>query len=121
MSEPLRKQLRELVYAKCGGRCGYCGWTITMREMQMDHIHPRVAGGLDHIDNLLPACRKCNNYKLFFPLEQFRKMVATQVELLRRNSMNFRTAERFGLVQAIPREIVFYFEQPPANLTGAKL
>jgi 5-methylcytosine-specific restriction endonuclease McrA len=115
MTKARRQHLRELVYAKCSGHCGYCGLAIVPREMQMDHVHPRVAGGLDHIDNLLPSCRKCNNYKLFFTLEQFRKMIATQVELLRRNSMNFRTAERFGLVQALPREIVFYFERPSSS------
>lgn len=111
MNKTKRQQLRALIYEKCGGRCGYCGMAVTYREMQMDHMHPRVAGGLDHIDNLLPSCRCCNNYKLFYPLEQFRKMIATQIQLLRRNSMNFRTAERFGLVQELPREIVFYFER----------
>lgn len=84
---------------------------MDITSMQVDHVHPKVMGGTDDPSNLLPACRPCNNYKLFFPLEQFRKMIATQIELLRRNSMNFRTAERFGLVQAMPREIVFYFER----------
>jgi|SRR5882762_2852828 len=115
MTKAKRRELRELVYAKCGSRCGYCGLEIAFREMQMDHIHPRVAGGVDHIDNLMPSCRRCNNYKLFFTLDQFRKMVATQIDLLRRNSMNFRTAERFGLVQAMPWEIVFYFERPSGS------
>ncbi len=111
MNKAKRQQLRALVYAKCDGRCGYCGIEVTYREMQMDHMHPRVAGGLDHIDNLMSSCRQCNNYKLFYTLEQFRKMIANQIDLLRRNCMNFRTAERFGLVHPMPREIVFYFER----------
>lgn len=102
---------RQAVYAKCGGRCAYCGTPIELKAMQVDHIHPKVAGGTDDLANLAPACRYCNNYKLFYPLEYFRKMIADQINLLRRNSMNFRTAERYGLVSAAPREIVFYFEQ----------
>lgn len=102
---------RQAVYAKCGGRCAYCGTPIELKAMQVDHIHPKVMGGTDDLTNLAPACRYCNNYKLFYPLEYFRKMIANQIELLRRNSMNFRTAERYGLVTPMPREIVFYFEQ----------
>lgn len=102
---------RQAVYAKCGGRCAYCGTPMELKAMQVDHIHPKVMGGTDDLANLAPACRYCNNYKLFYPLEYFRKMIGDQINLLRRNSMNFRTAERYGLVAAAPREIVFYFEQ----------
>lgn len=105
---------RAAVYAKCQGRCAYCGLPIELAQMQVDHVHPKVAGGTDDLRNLAPACRYCNNYKLFFPLEHFRKMVADQINLLRRNSMNFRTAERYGLVTPHPREIVFYFERGEA-------
>lgn len=106
-----RKAIRAAVYAKCSGHCAYCGSPIAIETMQIDHVHPKVAGGVDSIENMVPACRYCNNYKLFFTLEQFRQMIANQIELLRRNSMNFRTAERYGLVSAMPREIVFYFER----------
>lgn len=102
---------RQAVYAKCGGRCAYCGTSIEIKAMQVDHIKPKIEGGTDAMDNLAPACRQCNNYKLFWPLDYFRQMIANQIELARRNSMNFRTAERFGLVQPVPREIVFYFER----------
>lgn len=106
-----RKERREAVYAKCGGRCGYCGHEITIQTMQIDHIHPKVMGGTDELSNLLPACRACNSYKLFWPLEKFREMIASQVELLRRNTMNFRMAERYGLTFTYPSEVVFYFER----------
>lgn len=106
-----RKERRSAVYAKCGGRCGYCGHEISIESMQIDHIHPKVAGGTDDFANLLPACRVCNNYKLFFSLGAFRKMISNQINLLRRNAMNFRMAERYGLSFVYPSEIVFYFER----------
>jgi hypothetical protein len=113
-----RKAIRAAVYAKCEGHCAYCGHAITMDQMQIDHVHPRVAGGPDDIENMVPSCRYCNNYKLFFTLEQFRQMVANQIELLRRNSMNFRTAERYGLVAPTPRDIVFFFERSQERRNG---
>ena len=104
---------RQAVFAKCGGRCAYCGCVLeSLKAMQVDHIKPKVFGGTDAPDNLLPACRPCNNYKLFFSLEEFRTMVADQINLLRRNATNFRHAERFGLVKStVPERIVFHFEQ----------
>ncbi len=110
----INKATREAVYAKCGGRCGYCGTELpTIKAMQVDHIAPKIFRGTDDFDNLLPACRPCNNYKLFFSLEEFRTMVANQIELLRRNATNLRHAERFGLVKpTVPERITFYFEQP---------
>ena len=33
--------LREAVYARDGGRCGWCGWFVPWDEYQMDHIKPR--------------------------------------------------------------------------------
>jgi 5-methylcytosine-specific restriction endonuclease McrA len=110
-----RKERRADVYAKCGGRCGYCGHSITIEAMQIDHIHPKVDGGTDALENLLPSCRTCNNYKLFWSLEKFRAMVADQINLLRRNAMNFRMAERYGLAFEYPSSIVFYFERPQSD------
>lgn len=33
--------LREAVYARDGGRCGWCRWFVPWDEYQMDHIKPR--------------------------------------------------------------------------------
>ena len=37
----------------------------------LDHVVPRCAGGPDTLDNLLPACSKCNNRKGTRPLLTF--------------------------------------------------
>jgi hypothetical protein len=79
--------------------------------MQIDHIHPRQFGGSHDFENLNPSCHHCNNYKGVFSLDEFRRMIASQIELCRRYSRNFRTAERFGFVSvSVPDEVRFYFE-----------
>lgn len=111
------KKIRDQVKAKYDGHCGYCG--IKPEKLQVDHIipharshqHARKGVDLDAIENLMPACAQCNNYKISYSLEEFRSLVTRQVELARKSSVNFRTAERFGLLQVKPVErVVFFFE-----------
>ena len=38
----MNKKIREIVYQKYGGHCGYCGRELkTIRDMQVDHIEPK--------------------------------------------------------------------------------
>lgn len=106
-----RPETRAKVYAKCGGHCAYCGVEITLKGMSIDHIHPRSCGGTNDISNLNPACRQCNNFKAVWSLEEFRQNLQQQVERARKYSVNFRNAERFGMVKVVGTEIVFHFER----------
>ena len=108
-------KIREQVHQKYGGRCAYCGHEITQRKMQVDHLWPKVDGGTDDFENLNPSCRYCNNYKLFWSLQQFRAKLADQVRLGRDHSVNFRLAERYEQIAITPKPIVFYFETVTAH------
>lgn len=111
---------RTKVHAKCGGRCGYCGTQIAIKDMQVDHVIPqwRCNDKRHHVpesevhceNNYMPACRSCNNYKSGNPLEVFRGEIERQIEILRNNRPTFRLAERYGLIECNPKPIVFYFE-----------
>lgn len=118
----MKKEVRQQVHKKCGGRCAYCGEEVTLKTMQVDHIRPKrnFHYGLrseipdydvDDIRNLNPSCRKCNNFKTAMSLEEFRQQLESQVDRARRYSVNFRMAEKFGLIRAEERSIVFYFER----------
>lgn len=115
MRKALTKNIREQVKAKFGGRCGYCG--EVHQRLQIDHIHPvslsyslRKGKDVNDSDNLMPACFSCNNYKLNRSLEQFRTDLQEQVWCGRQYSLNFRLAERFGLIQPTGKQVKFYFE-----------
>ena len=107
----LTKKEREIVYDKFGGNCAYCGIAITMSEMQVDHIMPLSLGGIDCLDNMFPACRSCNHYKSTLTVEKFRSEVAKFPDGLRRDSVTYRNAVRFGLVIPNIKPVVFYFEE----------
>jgi 5-methylcytosine-specific restriction endonuclease McrA len=54
---------RRNIYARDGNRCQYCGKHFPTKELTLDHVVPRVQGGLNTWDNLVCACVKCNARK----------------------------------------------------------
>jgi len=137
---PITKKQRGTVWDKSKGKCWYCGQKLPEKGWHVDHLNPvfRVIntqttainmfgytsetvqklldnGGMlnpenDTIENMVPSCAPCNLFKATFTIDQFRKEIELQVERARRSSVNFRTAERFGLIEAPPRPVIFWFE-----------
>ena len=101
---------REKILNMFGGKCAYCGDTITLRTFQVDHIHAKYRGGEDKDSNYYPACRSCNASKATYTLEEFRTRLVDDVQRLRRDSSKFRILERFNLIQSKLDNVVFYFE-----------
>lgn len=54
------------------GRCWYCGNTLDLQTWTIDHVVPLAEGGSYEIDNLAPACRRCNRIKSANDIEYFR-------------------------------------------------
>ncbi len=50
---------RRSVFARDGHRCQYCGGAAE----NIDHIVPRSKGGTHTWENVVAACRPCNNHK----------------------------------------------------------
>ncbi len=124
----LTKKQRKQVWDKSGGKCWYCGCDLPEKGWHADHFEPVireadfVAGkfipngkvlrpGNDKLANIVPACAPCNLFKTTFDVEFFRQEIHAQIERARKSSVNFRTAERFGLIEAKPQRVEFWFEQ----------
>lgn len=52
---------RRNIIRRDGFRCQYCG--IKSSELTIDHIIPKSRGGSESWDNLVSACKSCNNKK----------------------------------------------------------
>ncbi len=49
---------------KCAeGKCYYCGREVPPQDLTMDHIVPIIRGGKSTKNNIVPACKECNNKK----------------------------------------------------------
>ncbi|EBY4401318.1 HNH endonuclease [Salmonella enterica] len=131
----LTKKQRERLRMKFGGRCAYCGCVLPEKGWHADHVQAvlrkseqcmkAAEKGIFRLkttgevfrpeaecpENIVPSCAPCNLLKTTYSLEMFRKQVSLQVERGRRSSVNFRTAERFGLVEVVEKPVVFWFEQ----------
>lgn len=111
----LTKAQRREIYQKTNGHCAYCGCELEYERMAVDHVIPLAHGGADEMDNMLPSCRSCNHYKDTRTLEHFREAVEKFPAVLKRDSVTYRNAVRFGLVKPNPHKVTFYFEKLEAK------
>jgi 5-methylcytosine-specific restriction endonuclease McrA len=114
---------RQFIFDKYGGRCAYCGCELN-KGWHVDHIEPvdrclltnqMTKPERDVIENMMPSCPSCNNYKHSFPLETFRSEVGLLVGRLNSTFNQYKIAKRFGLIQETGTEVKFYFETYPIN------
>ena len=108
--KPITASVRKEVFDKFGGRCAYCGCELGER-FHVDHIQAVYHKGLNMIDNLNPACRRCNLRKAAFGVEELRNHIADRTKMLTRYSADFRLANDFGLLAETGKSVVFYFEE----------
>lgn len=107
---------RQKVYNKYNGHCAYCGREITIKEMQVDHIIPKIFfsdNGKDvreDIYNLNPTCRRCNHYKRAGSLEYFRSLLITLHERIMQNYI-CKVALDYGIINITKFDGTFYFEK----------
>ena len=104
----ISKQMRQRVEQKYNGKCAYCG--ETPNRIVIDHLIPHSYNQDDSFENLMPSCKACNNYKMTWFIEEFRKEIERSIEKLRKYSVNYRFAEKYGLVESNIQRVKFYFE-----------
>ena len=121
----MNPQERIAVWHKYQEHCAYCGREITYAEMQVDHKHPQhlahwirndkmqskfdLPDDVNAFENLMPSCRRCNNYKRGHRLEPFRYLMKTLYKRLQAIYIN-KVAADYGIVEYHVWNGVFYFE-----------
>lgn len=51
-------------------RCLYCGKHFNFLQLSRDHVHPTSRGGRDKWENVVAACKRCNQHKSNFLLSE---------------------------------------------------
>ncbi len=119
----MNKNIRQQVYDKYNGHCAYCGCELK-GKFQVDHIQAHwhnysdstanqigLVKGSHEIENLNPACARCNKWKATYSIEQFRQEISLQVKRLNAYSSNYRMAKDYNLISENNIEVKFYFER----------
>lgn len=120
----LKKEIRIAVWEKYDKHCAYCGTDIEYKQMQVDHIEAHwhtyteeqcvkygLKKGSNEIENLNPACVRCNRWKSTMSIETFRKEIQEQLTRLKKYNNNYRMALDFGMIVEDNKPILFYFEK----------
>ena len=53
----------QALFKRDGNTCLYCGNPFTDAELTRDHVLPVSKGGVDHWDNVVASCKRCNHFK----------------------------------------------------------
>jgi len=65
---------RENVFKRDDYECVYCG-DSHRRDLTIDHVVPQSKGGPNTWDNLVTACKRCNNEKADLTLKEYGKEI----------------------------------------------
>lgn len=132
----MKKADRQKIFNKYNGRCAYCGCEL-QKGWHVDEIEPvrriwkndynsstgshyKKFIGFSHpermsLENQNPACASCNINKHSDGLEEFRNMIKHFIVTLNRDSVQYKIAKRYGLIQETNIEVKFYFEKPSSE------
>lgn len=61
--KPISKRTRFEIFKRDGFKCQYCGKSAPDVVLEIDHVIPVAHGGTNDVENLVTACRECNNGK----------------------------------------------------------
>ena len=113
MRRKLSSKERKEVYDKTSGHCAYCGCEIPFKGFNADHVQCLAWNGIeaDTVENMLPSCRSCNNYKHTMTLESFRTELGKIPSRLQRDINTYGIAKRYGMITEDIKPIEFYFEK----------
>jgi len=53
----------EALFYRDNCQCMYCGEYFDFEHLSRDHVHPSSRGGLDKWENVVAACKRCNQRK----------------------------------------------------------
>ena len=121
-----KKEERELLFNKYGGKCAYCGEELPEKGWHADHIEAirrnkrKWESGmqkphLDIIENKNPSCASCNINKHKMTIEQFRKQIEGFVNSMNERMTQYKLAKRYGLVTETGIKVEFWFEKYEKN------
>ena len=115
-----KKEEREFIKNKYGGRCAYCG-CILPEKWHVDHLKPIIRDlenknkcefpEFDTLENKMPSCPSCNILKNSMGIDSFRNVIKGFIKSLNRDSTQYKVAKRYGLITETNKGVRFHYEK----------
>lgn len=67
-----------VLYVRANGRCWFCGEDIPLQDGTIDHLVPVQQGGCSTWENLVYACKPCNQAKGHLSLDAYREVCGVE-------------------------------------------
>ena len=71
----LSKSQKEEILKKTDSRCHICGCNLKKKKFECDHVKSFSSGGTNIVNNFLPACPLCNNYRWHYTSKEFQWII----------------------------------------------
>lgn len=84
--------------------CHYCGVFINYRTGTIDHIHPKINGGQDSLDNFVLACQWCNQTKTDYTQDWFKDFISYLFVKSKVDKKHTRNLSGFPIRKPNPQE-----------------
>ena len=99
----LTKSDKIAILEKTNYKCHICGGTVALNAFEADHVEVHSAAVNNRIDNFLPACRTCNNYRWFYEPEEIKWILKLGIwlktEIERNTRIGKLSAKKFILYE----------------------
>ena len=89
----------DAIIRRDGAHCAWCGAAPWRRDLTLEHVLPRSAGGITTLDNALVACRRCNRTRGSRPVVAYVRALRAEgleprLPLIRAALMRLSASER---------------------------
>ena len=95
----LTKEERLLILAKTDNKCHICGQVISLTDFHADHVVFHISSGIHRVDNYMPACFICNNYRWHYLPEELQLIlkigVWAKTEIEKKSALGNEMASKF--------------------------
>ncbi len=80
-----KRLMVEIAYGLKGKhQCYYCKKPLRDSEVTIDHLYPEAYGGISVTNNLVPACKLCNNTKADMNEQEYREWLSIEDKIQRK-------------------------------------
>lgn len=123
----ITKYDRQRIFSKTGGKCHICGRDIQLSNFEADHLHAHVMGGDSSLENFLPSCSTCNNYKWHYLPDEIQWILKigiwTRTQIIKDTDLSKQIAKTFvaNEINRYKRREVSSKLKKPKDITSLRL